>query len=671
VRLKSFRSRFIITVVFTASLLVGSLAQTNQALAAQASAYPSSSSSQALILLYPDADVNAITEAIELTGGHVTHVFPPVALIAEVPAEALPSLNALERTDGRSRPQTVGGNVRAVYRQAVDEAELDALTGEARRAAMVWNALLNPEPPADGLQSLDTLEAELVGDAMVPPSSQTVQALSSDLPPGYTETSEYFIGRVAVGIVLLESDGSVDDSTEDWTEDERALVQSEITAALDWWASLEPSAHLTFVYDDGTASPIPTSYEPISRRYSDQSLWIAEAMNQKGYTGYSYFDQVRSYNNAMRDTYDTDWAFTIFVVDSSNDSDNRFSDGFFAYAYLGGPFTVVTYGNNGYGPHNMDAVVAHEIGHIFLALDQYSAARQPCTRQAGYLGVENQNSQYGDCASDVSSIMRGQTWPYRDGAIDEYARGQIGWRDSDGDGILDPVDTTLSVTGASYEADAEHPNILTFTGSVQDDPYPSPLRRSTIINTVEQIQYRVMGGEWMDAAPADGALDSYAEGYTFTTPLLPTGELDIDLRVLDSAGNELIQTIDTVSVVDPVDTILDTTLSRLAQQDQDEELTLVTYNGQGTSATSHIAAVYYRVDSQPWQLVDAVDGAFDESQEDFTFTVDTTTLGSGTHQIQAYSVDGEGNTETSPASDSIVVEPRTQYVFLPLALNAR
>jgi len=526
------------------------------------------------------------------------------------------------------------------------------------------------------MQSLDTLEAELVGDAMVPPPPEGPQLLAStnDPTPGYAEASEYFIGRVAVGIVLPESDGGVDPSTEDWTEDERALVLSEITAALGWWADLEPNAHLTFVYDDGTAAPTTTSYEPISRRYSDQSLWITEVMGKKGYTGYSYFDQVRRYNDALRDAYDTDWAFTIFVVDSSNDNDNRFSDGYFAYAYLGGPFTVMTYGNNGYGPHNMDAVAAHEIGHIFLALDQYYSAHQPCTRKSGYLGMENQNSQYGDCASNMSSIMRGQTWPYRDGAIDEYARGQIGWRDSDGDGILDPVDTMLSVTSADYVADAEHPNVLTFTGGVQDDPYPSPLRRSTIINTIERVQYRVAGGEWADAEPTDGAFDTREEGFTFTTPLLPTGELDVDLRVLDSAGNELIQPVVTVSVVDPVDAILDTTLTRLAArvlswQAPSEESThppAIIYSGQGTSAVSYIAGAYYRVDSDPWQPVVATDGAFDESQEDFTFTVDLTALSPGVHQIQAYSVDGEGNTETSPASDSFLVQPQTQYVFLPL-----
>jgi hypothetical protein len=601
--------------------------------------------------------VDSVTEAIKLSGGKVTHVFPPAALIAEMPLEASPLTEVL-----------------AVYRQAVDEATLATLTDEARRAAQVWNALLAPvvptaAVPTPSMQSLDTLEAELVGDALVPPPPQRLQVSASDASPGYAETSEYFIGRVAVGIILPESDGSEDASTEDWTADERALVLSEITAALDWWAEREPRANLTFVYDDGTEAPITTGYEPISRRYNDQYLWISEVMGKQGYTSYSYFDQVRHYNNDLRDRYDTDWAFTIFVVDSSNDSDNRFTDGFFAYAYLGGPFMVMTSGNNGYGPHNMDAVAAHEIGHIFLALDQYYTALQPCTRTAGYLNVENQNSQYGEggesggCASDVSSIMRGQTWPYRDSAIDTYARGQIGWRDSDGDDILDPVDTTVSVSSVNYVADVERSDILTFTGLVQDEPFPSPQRRSVTINTIEQVQYRVAGGAWVDAQPADGMFDTYAEAFAFTTPPLPSNDPPIDLRVVDSAGNERIQTI--------ANEILDTTLTRLGQQAGDEDLTQIVYRGHGSSTDSYVADVYYCIDDGPWHPLTADDGAFDTPDEDFTIILDLTTLSPGTHRIQAYSVDGEGNIETSPASESLLVHPIAYHVFLPAVLTGQ
>lgn len=627
-------------------LLIGILAQSPSVFASSADA-----SERALLLLDSQVDTWTVIEAIRSTGGRVTHVFPPDALIGEVPNDS-----------------TLPVGVRALHRQMVDEHTLALLSDQAQRAARTWNALLSPAVPPATAQSLDTLGADLANDAMHAPAPDGVGALvaSDDPTPGYAETSEYFIGRVAVGIVLPESDGSVDASTEDWTENERALVLSEITAALDWWAAQEPNADLTFVYDDGTAAPVTTGYEPVSRSYSDQSLWIGEVMETKGYTGTSYFGQVRAHNNDLRDEYNTDWAFTIFVVDSSNDEDNRFADGHFAYAYLGGPFTVMTYGNNGYGPENMDAVAAHEIGHIFLALDQYEAARQPCARQSGYLGVENQNSEYGDCASDEPSIMRGHVAPYSDGVIDDYARGQLGWHDSDGDGILDPVDTTLRVTSSRYVTDANQSNILTFVGSVQDEPITSTLRRETIINTIEQVQYRVVGDEWSDAMPVSGGFDAYQEDFTFTTPPLPTGDWAVELYVIDSAGNELTQTLTTVSVVDPVDEVINTTLTRSGQQAGGHDEDQITYNGVGVSAVSYVTEVYYRIDDDEWQAVAADDGAFDESEEEFSFAVDLSALEPGTHQVQAYSVDGGGNTETSPASDAIYVKPRKSYVFLPL-----
>jgi len=267
--------------------------------------------------------------------------------------------------------------------------------------------------------------------------------------------------------------------------------------------------------------------------------------------------------------------------------------------------------------------------------------------------------------------MRGQTYPYQVGAVDEYARGQIGWRDSDGDGILDPVDTTLSVRSAEYVIAPEQPNVLTFTGRVQDDPFPSPVRRSATINSIEQVQYRVESGLWIHAQPVDGAFDSYTEDITFTTPPLPTGDLTVELRVIDSAGNELIQPIDTVSVVDPVDSILDTTLSRLEQYSEGGEVTHVIYSGRGISSSSYVSGAFYRIDKQPWQPLVAEDGIFDESEEDFTFIVDTTALSPGVHQIEAYSVDGQGNVETSPANDTISVQAPTQYVFLPSLMFTR
>ena len=328
----------------------------------------------------------------------------------------------------------------------------------------------------------------------------------------------------------------------------------------------------------------------------------------------------------------------------------------------------MTYGNNGYGPHNMDAVAAHETGHIFLALDQYYAARQPCTRTSGYLGVANGNSQYGNCASDEASLMRGQTAPYHQGALDDYARGQIGWRDSDDDGILDPVDTILSVVSMEYTVESGRPDVLTFSGTIRDAPYPSPSRRSTIINTISEVQYRVAGGQWTDADPDDGAFDAHTESINFTTAPLPTGDLDIELRVVDSAGSELIHLVETVSVVSPVDRILDTSLQWTGQQAADSEAAAMTCTGQGSSATSHIAAVYYRIDNGLWLLAEADDGDFDEAEEWFTISLDQESLDPGLHQVEAYSVDGQGNQDPSPAVESVLLVQHEQRVYLPFVI---
>ena len=157
---------------------------------------------------------------------------------------------------------------------------------------------------------------------------------------------------------------------------------------------------------------------------------------------------------------------------------------------------VMTSGNNGYGPHNMDAVVAHELGHIFNARDQYSGANQSCTSRSGYLNIENQNSQFkGGCLSNESSIMRGQIFPYSTGAIDPYAAGQVGWRDSDGDDIFDPLDTPLPITIESF---TQTENNITATGSIQITPYPSPSRADVTINQLVGVQYRFNAGPWPD-----------------------------------------------------------------------------------------------------------------------------------------------------------------------------
>jgi len=463
----------------------------------------------ALLLLKPAhataPNLADLQTRIEAYGGQVTHTFPYQAVIANLPDDSVPSLSTLPA-------------VATIFTQPVDLSGVDIYGPNARRLAGIWNSLINPPAAADS-----TLAAaehpDDPNDALLPPDLPAVgeAGLAANaaiaITPGYYQTSEFLAGSVAVGIVLVESNGSVDSSTENWTDDEKQLVLNEIVAGLNWWAQLEPRANLSFVYDDHLTNPLPTGVEPITRPYYHQQYWIGDALGALGYTASSYFTRVRDYNNNLRNTYHTDWAFTIFVVDSSADSDNRFSDGYFAYAYLGGPFTVMTSGNNGYGPYNMDAVLAHEVGHIFHALDQYYNAHMACTQRSGYLYVENQNSQYGGCMSNVTSIMRSQVYPYTARAIDPYSAGQIGWRDSDGDNIFDPLDTGLPVTIDTFSQEGD---LITVSGTAGITPYPSPIFTSITINTLTGVQYRFDNNDWQPANATDGSFDGTGEIFDFT-----------------------------------------------------------------------------------------------------------------------------------------------------------
>jgi hypothetical protein len=567
---------------------------------------------------------------------------------------------------------SAGAGIRAVYRDAVDGAGLASLDGAARRAVSTWNHLVTLDSSELEPRSLAGLQAELVGDALAVPTPAGIAASAQNAAPtpGARQTSEFFIGRVAVGVLFPESDGTVDPSTENWTAEERQAARSEIAAALDWWAAREPRANLSFVYDEDAAEPVATSYEPINHPHAEEHLWISEVMEKKGQTGSTYFEQVYAYNNALRERYDTDWAFTVFVVDSSEDEDDLFPDGYFAYAYTGGPFTVLTVGNAGYGVANMDAVAAHEIGHIFRALDQYAGAERSCTDRAGYLAVENQNSDFGDCTSDQPSIMRAHVEPFAAGALDPYARGQVGWRDSDGDGILDPVDTTIALDVVETVTDTIQTSVYTFTAALQEVPYPSPALPSVTINTLETVEYRVDGDDWRPAHAIDGAFDSYAETIRFTTDPLPTGELDVEVRVTDSAGNIHTETLATISAVNPVDRILDTTLTQTEVESAEAQAEPLVYRGQAVSDGSTIAGTYYRIDEGDWTLVTPDDGTFDEPLEDFSFTVAVDDLGPGTHELQVYSIDGEGNVEPSPATDTFESGQTPARILLPLVVRA-
>jgi hypothetical protein len=322
--------------------------------------------------------------------------------------------------------------------------------------------------------------------------------------------SEFLYGRISVNVILPESDGSIDTQTENWNSTREQQVVSEIQQGLNWLASQDARANLTFVYHfyfGRTDSRAQTGYEPISRPSTQQHLWMNQIMSNFWYTNGSEFDRAFAFLNTAIAVDNTDWSVLIWVVDSQNDPDGRFSDGKFAYAYLGGPFLVMTYDNDLWGIGKMDAVVSHEFEHNFHALDEYAnATNQPCTMYSGYLNVQNRNSaNYQNCGSDLNlaCVMRSGD---NVSGICTYTRQMIGWRDTDNNGILDVADTYPNTVLNPLVPNPTYDKTPTFTGSGADvaltnlNPYPfghwGAPRNNISPNPVNQWWWRVDAGGW-------------------------------------------------------------------------------------------------------------------------------------------------------------------------------
>ncbi|NPV09582.1 MAG: hypothetical protein HPY83_16685 [Anaerolineae bacterium] len=560
----------------------------------------------AVFLLAPEGEYDRLTEALALAGARVLHEFPPDAVITRMEAPLA---------------EEVASEGWALYSTSEDvpAALLASLRPGARRAAEVWAALRTSPRPPD--------RADLPappGDAR--PAPDLGQIASQALDPSLYQQSEYLVGRVAVNVVLIESDGSMDPSTENWTAERQQLVFQQVVQATSWWQALEPRAELQFVYQDHWSKPVRVSYEPIARPHYEDRLWISQAMERLGFKHSSYITAVRLLNRATRERYNADWVFTIFVVDSLNDFDNRFADYYFAYAYIHGPYMVVTYGNNGYGPEHMAAVVAHEMGHLFGALDEYAAANVPATAQSGYLGVENGNAEVGG-VTDMGCIMRGGITPYLLQQLCPFTAGQVGWRDLDGDGVLDPVDTTVQV-----QADASVGREgVRLSGSAVDVPYPSPLRPPFSINRISEAVYRVNGGVWRPLPPADGAYDSGDEVLDHLLPPAPPGSWTIDVRAenTQSIRATTSSSFHGDSGPDPLPDVAIEAAVSVADREAQATVTGVATAPEGAGP---VVAVEWRLDEGPWVGVPAADGEFDSPVEEFTATL--AGLSGATHALR-------------------------------------
>ena len=340
------------------------------------------------------ADFAEIQHTVDMTDGHIIHCFEPTIMQGYVTAEGEIALRQsgliLAVTDG---PYEIGDR---------------SFSDRDRMVINAWNQQFVTQLATRG-------EDEDGG------TDRNVER------PGKYQTSEYMMGSVAVGLVFVESDGTLEPKSESWDEIGKEDMFFQIRKGLEWWAQqggYRSSLSWTYEFFD-----VKTKYEPITHSYRDADTWTTDAARKLGYGTGDAFSICNEFANSLRTKYKTDWAFVIFAVPADNDADGNWKgNGAVAWANLGGPLLVINNRCDGWGPEDVWQVTAHETGHIFYALDEYEGGSRGSER-TGLLNVINGNAKDGglideDCIMKAHGIR-----------LCDYTRAHVGWIDDNDDGV--------------------------------------------------------------------------------------------------------------------------------------------------------------------------------------------------------------------------------------------
>ncbi|MEE3373394.1 MAG: dockerin type I domain-containing protein [Planctomycetota bacterium] len=393
------------------------------------------------------------------------------------------------------------------------------------------------------------------------------------------DLAEYLLGSTVVTPVFFESDGSLDDSTEDWTPSLIEETKAKIQNALDWWSdtfqryqvcdSLELSGsacqalsnseidslaneharhEIDFVVNWTHAdNPFSTAFEPINRISDDYIYWGTQFLQEVGYSGSTlgFGEDLVDFNHQQRLAAGTDWAFTLFVANSEQDAEDTWAEGGSftrAFAFPQEKLIVLPSGRPA-------STTAHEIGHMYWAFDEYAPAGTYFSSR-GYYNQRNENAHDNPTPGfvQVDSIMDREAGVSGTLLENAYASEtsspssliMVGWRDSDNDGIMDVLDVPHEITGTGYYDQAAERYEFHGTSKVQTlpnlNPRPSGARSGSLqnditLNQITGLEYRIDGEDnpWQT-----GALG--APGATVALDLsipVPNDFTSIEIRTVD------------------------------------------------------------------------------------------------------------------------------------------
>ena len=376
---------------------------------------------------------------------------------------------------------------------------------------------------------------------------------------GQYDTSAFMAGDIRVNVVLFESNGKIDADTENWSKDEIARVIDHVRNACAWWEKMWKKQNfigeLKFTLDlEHATTPFQTSYEPISHgAFRDDRLWIGEYLNSLGYSG----DKNRMLYRYLADTiekHNADFAFNIFIVKADNDRDHYFSDNYRSYT-LGRQYDGVsdTYILTAYSrPYDWysSQSFAHEMAHIFGAADEYPG-QGSYNERSGYYGVQNTNAPDGNPNRNriVPSLMNSSiSTAFERHITSPQSLEMVGWRDSDGDRIIDVLDAPIEVTDLSSKLNLSD-STCDIRGTFTVGKVPNYNNTKAItINSVDRLVYRYgVSGDWKPVNDKDWGEESRTISHQFKIPANSV----LQWKVVDAGGTAESKIYTIGSVRDP------------------------------------------------------------------------------------------------------------------------
>lgn len=397
------------------------------------------------IRLADGADPLAARAFIEARGGRIALITSRDSMLGWIPATVERTLNAHK-------------SILSIGRGNVDVEQMPA--GPSRMGAGAFNWIVSGAARSEAVAASSVRGLPLSDDAFVQlaPGQNArdripVSALGDCDPrrilpmasQGACGNSETMNGLVTLAIFFIESNGTGSDPNKyTWTSGHQTDTYNRSAEGLAWWVAQAAGRGISLAFNlivyGATDPACQVPYEPILHSTNDEALWINRIMSNVGAAS------VTAFNTSLRTTTSSDWAYTLFIAYNPG-SESTFTDGYFAYAYLGGPYTQMCYNNDGWGAANFGNVLAHESAHIFWANDEYY---QPgyggCTSCGRYSNCPRPDATNGNCERCNS---RSRYCIMRDGTPSDglcsYTPYQIGWGGGGGGG-------TYSISGKAMDS---------------------------------------------------------------------------------------------------------------------------------------------------------------------------------------------------------------------------